>query len=67
MNNEKFYMHTRTGNVDTREGWIASIDDQELEEKFKEGTTKEEAFESYLDDKIFVEVKKDVNGDWAEV
>lgn len=63
----KRYMHSWTGNVDTREGWIASIDDQELEENFKEGTTKQEAFDEYCRDGKFVEVQKDIHGEWKEV
>lgn len=39
---EKRYTHKETGSVDTREGWIASYDPQELEER---GLTAEQAFD----------------------
>jgi len=38
---DKKYMHVETGSVDTREGWIASYDKEELEQR---GLTAEQAF-----------------------
>ena len=66
MNNEKFYMHIDTGSVETEEEWIREISDEELEEVFKEGTTKQEAFDQYCRDGKFVEVVKDSEGNWVE-
>ena len=63
----KRYMHVDTGNVDTEEEWIRSISDEELEENFREGTTKQEAFDEYVRDGKFTEVKKDIHGNWVEV
>jgi len=37
------YMHKETGMIDTREGWIASYDTEELERRCM---TAEQAFES---------------------
>ncbi len=44
------YMHKETGSIDTKEGWIASYDRDELEER---NLTAEEAFEEDEDRTIF--------------
>lgn len=63
----KHYMHVDTGSVETEEEWVYEVTDDELEENFKEGTTKQEAFDEYVREGKFVEVKKDIHGDWVEV
>lgn len=63
----KRYMHVDTGSVETEEEWVCEVTDDELEENFKEGTTKQEAFDEYVREGKFVEVKKDIHGDWVEV
>lgn len=63
----KRYMHIDTGSVDTEENWVCEVTEEELEERFKEGTTKQEAFDEYVREGKFVEVKKDIHGDWVEV
>ena len=63
----KSYMHIDTGSVDTEENWVCEVTKEDLEEIFKEGTTKQEAFDEYVREGKFVEVKKDIHGDWVEV
>lgn len=63
----KRYMHIDTGIVDTEENWVCEVTEEELEERSKEGTTKQEAFDEYVREGKFVEVKKDIHGDWVEV
>ena len=63
----KRYMHVDSGSVDAEEEWVREITDEELEENFREGTTKQEAFDEYVRDGKFIEVKKDIHGDWVEV
>lgn len=63
----KRYMHVYTGSVDTEENWVREVPNEELEENFEEGTTKQEVFDEYVRDGKFVEVKKDIHGDWVEV
>lgn len=62
----KRYMHVDTGSVDTEENWVREVTEEELEERFKEGTTKQEAFDEYVREGKFVEVKKDIHGNWVE-
>jgi hypothetical protein len=50
----KKYMHTETGSVDTKEGWICSYAAEELEAR---GISAEEAF-SEDEDVTLVEVKE---------
>lgn len=50
------YMHVDTGIVDTEENWVSEVTDEELEENFKLGTTRQEAFDEYVRDGKFVEV-----------
>lgn len=66
MNNKKLYMHIDTGSVDTEAEWINEISDEKLEEVFKEGTTKQEAFDQYCRDGKFVEVVALAEGGYAE-
>ena len=64
----KRYMHVETGSVDTEENWVSTIETETDDLKnFKEGTTAQEAFDEYCRDGKFVEVKKDIHGDWVEV
>ena len=56
----KLYMHIDTGSVDTEENWVCEVTEEE-------GTTKQEAFDEYVREGKFVEVKKDIHGDWVEV
>lgn len=61
------YMHIDTGAIDTEENWINKITDEEIEEKFIDGTSKQDAFEAYVHEGKFVEVRKDVHGNWVEI
>lgn len=64
----KRYMHVETGSVDTEENWVSTIENETDDlENFKEGTTAQEAFDEYVREGKFVEVKKDIHGDWVEV
>lgn len=65
----KRYMHVDTGSVETEEEWIREIKEEtnDLEENFKEGVTAQEAFDEYCRDGKFVEVQKDIHGNWVEV
>ena len=62
------YMHVDTGSVETEEEWVREIEEETDDlEKFKEGTTAQEAFYEYVSEGKFVEVKKDIHGDWVGV
>lgn len=65
----KRYMHVDTCSVETEEEWVREIKEEtnDLEEHFKEGTTAQEAFDEYFRDGKFVEVQKDIHGEWKEV
>lgn len=64
----KRYMHVNTGSVDTEENWVSAIEKEtDYLENFKEGTTAQEAFDEYCRDGKFVEVQKDIHGNWKEV
>ena len=64
----KRYMHVDTGSVDTEENWVSAIESETDDlENFNEGTTAQEAFDEHVRDGKFIEVKKDVHGDWVEV
>lgn len=64
----KRYMHVDTGSVEAEEEWVREIEEETDDlENFKEGTTAQEAFDEYVRDGKFIEVKKDVHGDWVEV
>lgn len=60
----KRYMLAGSGTVDTEENWIGRISDLELK---SESATSQEAFEEYVRNRKFVEVQKDIHGDWVEV
>ncbi len=62
------YMHVDTGSVETEEEWVREIEEETDDlENFKEGTTAQEAFNEFVSEGKFVEVKKDIHGDWVEV
>lgn len=64
----KRYMHVDTGSVETEEEWVREIEEETDDlEKFKEGTTAQEAFDEYCRDGKFVEVQKDIHGNWVEI
>lgn len=49
---EKIYTHKETGAQDTKDGWVASYDTEELEAR---GLTAEQAFDADLDITLFEE------------
>lgn len=61
----KNYMHVWTGSVDTEENWVCEVTDEELEERFAKGTTKQEAFDEYCREGVFVEVVEGATG-WID-
>lgn len=63
----KRYMHVDTGSVEVEEEWVREIEETDDLKNFTEGTTAQEAFDEYVREGKFVEVKKDIHGDWVEV
>jgi hypothetical protein len=50
---ERKFMHTVTGSVDTREGWVLSYTEEELDDR---EISAEQAFEIDLNDSLLEEI-----------
>lgn len=59
---EKMYMNVHTGSVDTRDNWLLSYTEEELEDRW---LTAEEAWEEDEGTHL-LEVTR-INGEWIEV
>lgn len=59
-----YYMHFETGSVDTKEGWIDSYSNEELQERGL--TIADQAFDDDIENVNLIEVEL-VNGEWVEV